>query len=89
MFDIGFGEILVTAFVAFLVLGPKELPVFLYKLGKLLKSFKDLKQKAYPLYQDFIKEAELETLKAEAFENMQRQETQLSQEKSFDHETLK
>lgn len=40
MFGIGWSELLVVLVVAFVAIGPKEMPQLLYKAGKIFKKFK-------------------------------------------------
>ena len=52
-------EILLTAMVAFIVFGPKKLPMLAQHLGLLIKHIRRHQQKASLLWQDFLLQQQL------------------------------
>src|SRR5947208_8654403 len=65
MFDIGWGELLVIAMVALIVIGPKELPGTLRMLGQWMGKVRRMAGEFQNQFQDAIREAELHDLKKE------------------------
>ncbi|MBE1236163.1 twin-arginine translocase subunit TatB [Phaeovibrio sulfidiphilus] len=76
MFDIGWGEILVVAVIALVVIGPKELPVVLRTLGRWTRRIRLMASQVQGQVDTLIREAELEevrdTLKAARPSNVAR-----------------
>ena len=65
MFDIGWGELLVIAMVALIVIGPKELPGTLRTLGQWMGKVRRMAGEFQNQFQEAIREAELSDLKKE------------------------
>lgn len=66
MFDIGWSELLLTAVVALVVIGPKELPGTLYQLGKWLRRARLMAREFQSHFDELMHEAEIEELRREA-----------------------
>lgn len=66
MFGIGWSEILLTAVVALIVIGPKDLPGALYSLGKVSRKGMDLSRGFRKAFDDVMKEAELDDIVRQA-----------------------
>jgi sec-independent protein translocase protein TatB len=58
MFDVAWSEIAVIGAVALIVIGPKDLPYVLLKVGKIVKKIRHLAQDFRHHIDDAIKEAE-------------------------------
>ena len=59
MFNIGFSELIVVLLIAFLVVGPKDLPKVARWLGRMVKKLKDTKASVTDLKKDLDITAEL------------------------------
>ena len=62
MFDIGSSELLLTAIVAIIVIGPKDLPRALYKLGKIVGQARGMARHFRTGIDAMVREVELEEL---------------------------
>src|SRR3546814_18951131 len=62
MFDIGSSELLLTAIVAIIVIGPKDLPRAFYKFGQMVGKAKDMARHFRTGLDAMVREAELEEL---------------------------
>ncbi len=62
MFGIGGSEILLTAVVAVIVIGPKDLPGALYSLGKVSRKIYAFTHSFRKAFDDVMKEAELDDI---------------------------
>lgn len=62
MFDIGSTELLLTAIVAIVVIGPKDLPRALYKVGQIVGKARGVARHFRTGLDTMIREAELEEL---------------------------
>ena len=62
MFDIGSTELLLIAIVAIVVIGPKDLPRALYKLGQVVGKARDMARHFRTGVDAMIREAEMEEL---------------------------
>lgn len=61
MFDLGtWGEILIIAVAALILIGPKELPTLLRGLGRLIQKFKTLSAGFHREFDRYIHEGEFE-----------------------------
>ena len=65
MFDIGWSELLLIAAVAFIVVGPKELPVLLRTVGRYVGIIRGHALKFRAQIDEAIKDTELEELRDE------------------------
>jgi sec-independent protein translocase protein TatB len=65
MFDIGWGELVVIAVVALVVIGPKELPTVLRTIGEWMTKIRRMAAEFQGQFQDAMREAELAELKKE------------------------
>jgi len=63
MLDIGWSELLIIGIVMLLVVGPKDLPVFLRTLGKYFGAVKRQAAEFQKHFDDAMREAELDQLK--------------------------
>lgn len=66
MFGIGWSEMLLTAVVALVVIGPKDLPGALYTLGKISRKGMNLTRGFRKTFDDLMKEAELDDIVRQA-----------------------
>ena len=71
MFDIGWGELLVIAVVALVVIGPKDLPYALRTLGQWASKARALAREFQNHVDDLIRESEVSDMKRE-FNDMTR-----------------
>lgn len=62
MFDIGSTELLLTAIVAIVVIGPKDLPRALYKVGQIVGKARGMARHFRTGIDAMVREAELEEL---------------------------
>lgn len=62
------GELLLIVIVAFIVFGPKKLPMLAQHLGLLLRQVNQLKSKAATLWQEQLNELQLQENKRKAEE---------------------
>ena len=62
------GELLLIVIVAFIVFGPKKLPMLARHLGLLLRQVNQLKSKAAALWQEQLNELQLQENKRKAEE---------------------
>src|SRR3546814_18260567 len=62
MFDIGSSELLLTAIVAIIVIGPKDLPRAFYKFGQMVGKAKDMARHFRTGLEAMVGAAELEEL---------------------------
>lgn len=87
MFDVGFYEILLILVVAVFVLKPTDLGTILYKAGKIIGAIKAQIAPIKSYTKDLIQEAEIDTIKDDAFKTMQKREKQAhEEEKSHEKE---
>jgi sec-independent protein translocase protein TatB len=63
MFDIGWSEILVIVAVAFLVIGPKDLPEVMHTLGRIARRASYIRYALTQQFDQFLKEHDLDTLR--------------------------
>jgi Sec-independent protein translocase protein TatA len=63
---IGFFELVVVGFIAFLVLRPEDWLNLAYKVGKLFRYLKSFKQTLKKTYQPLLEEIELEDIAKQA-----------------------
>ena len=66
MFGIGWSEILLTAVVAVVVIGPKDMPGALYSLGKLSRKGYAFSRGFRKAFDDMMKEAEIDDIVKQA-----------------------
>ena len=66
MFGIGWSEILLTAVVAVVVIGPKDMPGALYSLGKLSRKGYAFSRSFRKAFDDMMKEAEIDDIVKQA-----------------------
>lgn len=64
MFDIGWSELLVVGLVALIVVGPKELPGMMKKIGQMIRKAKSTASSFQRQFEDAMDEGELGDLKA-------------------------
>ncbi len=64
MFDIGWSELLVVGLVALIVVGPKELPAMMKRIGQLIRKAKHTAGSFQRQFEDAMDEGELGELKA-------------------------
>ena len=64
MFDIGWTEMMVVAIVAILFVGPKELPGMLRMAGRTVKKIRGMASDVQRQFDDALREAELDDVKA-------------------------
>jgi sec-independent protein translocase protein TatB len=62
---LGFSEVLVLAVIALLVVGPKDLPLMLRKLGRWLAQLRGMAQEFRTGFDELARQAELDELKRE------------------------
>ena len=87
MFGIGFGEILVIGLVAFLVVGPKDLPQMAKQFGKWFVKFRRMTFDVRSGVDDFMRQAENE-LRDEELTALRKELSHTADElKSSVHET--
>jgi sec-independent protein translocase protein TatB len=65
MFDIGWGEFVVIAVVALIVIGPKELPAVLRAIGQWTTKIRRMASEFQSQFQEALREAEMADLKKE------------------------
>src|SRR3984893_3361325 len=65
MFDIAWGEFIVIAVVALIVIGPKELPAVLRALGQWTTKIRRMASEFQGQFQEAMREAEMADLKRE------------------------
>ena len=65
MFDIGWGEFVVIAVVALIVIGPKELPAVLRAIGQWTTKIRRMASEFQGQFQEALREAEMADLKKE------------------------
>src|SRR5215471_14073311 len=65
MFDIGWGEFVVIAVVALIVIGPKELPAVLRAIGQWTAKIRRMASEFQGQFQEAMREAEMADLKKE------------------------
>src|SRR3954462_10348208 len=63
--DIGGSEILVIAIVALIVVGPKDLPVLLRKLGQFLSKLRGMASEFRASFDEMARQSELDDLRKE------------------------
>jgi len=59
MLDFGFPELLLIAALAVLVMGPKEIPVIMRTLGRVVRRLQYVRYAFTQQFEDFMKEADL------------------------------
>ena len=63
MFDIGWSELLLIAAIAILVIGPKELPVVMRTLGRLMRRLQYVRYAFSKQFEDFMETQNLDELR--------------------------
>ena len=63
MFDIGWSELLLIAAIAVLVIGPKDLPVVMHTLGRLLRRLQYIRYAFTQQFEDFMEMQNLDELR--------------------------
>jgi sec-independent protein translocase protein TatB len=66
VFDFGWAELLVIIFITVLVVGPKELPVIMRALGRVVRRIQYMRYAVTRQFDDFMKESDLEDLRGRA-----------------------
>lgn len=66
MFNFGWAELLIIAVVLVLVVGPKELPVIMRALGRVVRRFQYMRYAVTRQFDDLLKDAELDDLRRQA-----------------------
>ena len=67
MFDIGWSELVLIFIVALYVIGPKDLPAVLFKIGKWIGQLKAMTSQLTSGVQETMQEMELEEMKKAAW----------------------
>ena len=65
MFDIGYSELLVIAVVALIVVGPKDLPVMLRKVGQFVGKLRGMASEFRASFDEMARQSELDELRKE------------------------
>jgi sec-independent protein translocase protein TatB len=65
MFDLGFGfgELIVLALVALIVIGPHDLPHFFFKIGKFISNIRNISSDFKQSIDDIVHEQEIDKIK--------------------------
>lgn len=63
MFDFGWGELLVIAAVAVLVIGPQDIPKVMYGLGRLARRLQYMRFAVSQQFDDILKAGDIEELR--------------------------
>lgn len=63
MFDLGWAELLLVAFVAVLVIGPRELPAVMRALGRVVRRLQYIRYALSGQFEDFLRQQDLEALR--------------------------
>lgn len=63
MFDIGWSELLLIAAIAILVIGPKELPVVMRTLGRMMRRLQYVRYAFSKQFEDFMETQNLDELR--------------------------
>jgi sec-independent protein translocase protein TatB len=69
-FGFGFGEIIVLAIIALIVVGPKDLPRLAYKLGKFVSHIKSITAEFQNSVTQIVHNEEINALKQEMQKNL-------------------
>ena len=65
MFDIGYSELLMIAVVALVVIGPKDLPVMMRKLGQYMAKLRGMASEFRASFDEMARQSELDELRKE------------------------
>jgi sec-independent protein translocase protein TatB len=65
MFDFSFAELALTVIVAVIFIGPKELPVIIKTISKLVRSFKALTSEIRGVFDDISRESGVDEIAKE------------------------
>lgn len=63
MFDVGWGELLVIAAVAVLVIGPKDIPKVMYGIGRFARRLQYMRFAVSQQFDDILKAGDIEELR--------------------------
>jgi sec-independent protein translocase protein TatB len=66
MFNIGWAELLVILVVAVIVIGPKELPVAMRALGRIVRRLQYMRYAMSQQFEDFLQQQDLNELRRDA-----------------------
>ncbi len=66
MLDFGWPELLLIMAIAVLAIGPREIPAVMRALGRMVRKLQDIKFSLSRQFDEFISDADLEALQAEA-----------------------
>lgn len=66
MFGVGWPEMLLTAIVAVIVIGPKQLPETLHSIGKIVRKIKNITKDFQVSLDEVVTEGELQEITREA-----------------------
>lgn len=67
MFDVGWSELILIFVVALFVIGPKDLPTVMYKIGKWIGQLKAMTRQLTSGIQDTMRDIELDEMKKAAW----------------------
>ncbi|MAS87759.1 MAG: hypothetical protein CMH30_07285 [Micavibrio sp.] len=66
MFSLGWAELVLIALIALFIIGPKDIPKMMYKLGKIMRRLSYIRYAFTQQFEDFMKEAELKEIQDKA-----------------------